>query len=313
MSSGSTEWPAWAATSSMKRSTVSQSGPVVTGPDIASATLMPRSAAPSAARFRSADATIATNPPISASHSPPGVPPANDSTPAATSSQPKTCPLRPAARCARSWSPVRHHTAAWSTRPPSSGAAGSRLNTPRRRLAPPSHRSTAAGTERPNNAYVPIPAARAAPPTARLASGPLTATTNAARAVLGRSIRVIPPSAHSVMSWTGMPARRPVSACAASWTTRLAISSSAPASAPSVYTLEDSPGTYEGRVRLPSPWANNTTSSGTLQCVRKGIPRTCPIRIEPFITITCISMVRPRTRKRRGDDRRMAGSPGGDP
>ncbi|MFE2500092.1 hypothetical protein [Streptomyces scopuliridis] len=120
----------------MKRSTVNQSGPVVTGQDIASATLTPRSAAPSTARFRFADATIATNRPISTSHNPPDAPPANDSTPTATSSRPKTCPLRPAARSAQSWPPVRHHTTACSTWPPSSGGGGQQVEHPEEEVGP---------------------------------------------------------------------------------------------------------------------------------------------------------------------------------
>ncbi|MER6979499.1 hypothetical protein ABT317_21580, partial [Streptomyces carpinensis] len=81
---------------------VSQSGPVTTGVVIAWPTRTPRRDVTSSAHRRSAPAAVDTNRPMSISHSPPVMPLKKTSHPTAARAMPMTCPLRPAARWARS-------------------------------------------------------------------------------------------------------------------------------------------------------------------------------------------------------------------
>ena len=112
-------------------------------------------------------------------------------------------------------SPLSFHTAALSTRPPSSGSPGIRLITPTSRLV----RATAP-TARP----ISPPGATSATPkaTADTASdeiGPTTETQNSWRGLAGSpSMDVMPPRKCSVIEVTGSPKRLATSACEASWT-----------------------------------------------------------------------------------------------
>ena len=93
-------------------------------------TVTPASRPPSRACCSSAVAALTTNQPISASHIPPIPQPVTTcSTPRAIMTKPRTRPDRAAFTAAVCRSPRHRHKAARNTRPPSSGAAGIRLNT----------------------------------------------------------------------------------------------------------------------------------------------------------------------------------------
>src|SRR6266511_3709467 len=109
----------------MKSLIVSFGSAVIGGSDIVSATRTPCSWWPSLARSSSAVAAWTRNQPSSTHHRPESPPPSMRTwyTPAAMSTNPKMRPARAATTEAFVRSPVNRHTAARSTRPPSSGDA----------------------------------------------------------------------------------------------------------------------------------------------------------------------------------------------
>src|SRR5271165_2474612 len=130
---------------------------------------------------------------------------------------PSTRPARAAPREARVLSPYRRHRIVCSTRPPSKGDPGSRLNSASSRLTPDSHHATptASGAAATPRKLAAIPAKMA--DSRRLVSGPENAIQDWVRGVLASpSTRVTPPNIHSVTEDTSMPARRATNAWVAS-------------------------------------------------------------------------------------------------
>ncbi len=113
-----------------------------------------------------------------------------------------TRPPHPAARVPVWGRPVAPHTAAFSTRPPSSGRPGTRLSTPISRLAPA--RPSTAIRSSPSGVTNQRPSAAA--PTAIDVSGPTTAIQNSCRGLrVSPLIAVMPPRKCSVIASTWNP------------------------------------------------------------------------------------------------------------
>ena len=251
-------------------STVHHSGATTGSGVITSAAVTPARCSSRAAAC-SAVAPPRMNHPTSASHRPAALPAKASSRPTAIRTMPSIRPARAATIAARSRSPRRHHSTARRTRPPSSGAPGSRLNTASITLTQASQTSAVPG--RPD-----VPTARASAaltrPMPRLVAGPASATSPSARAVgLGPPSWVNPPSIHRVIRSTLMPYARATRACASSWARRLRKKTSEVATAASQYAVGVSPGCAAGRVPVASRAANSTTVTRTDQWASTSTPR----------------------------------------
>ncbi len=131
--------------------------------------------------------------------------------------KPRIRPTRAAFTAAVCLLPRHCHSAARSTRPPSSGAAGIKLKTPSVALATAKYINTPKGSPALPNHAIP-PAAR--PKTtakAKLVSGPTIAMRKSAPGVRASPLSwATPPRSHSTMLSTSMPFRRATSECASS-------------------------------------------------------------------------------------------------
>ena len=147
-------------------------------------------------------------------------------------------PTRAAAFVAAPWSCQRRHSSARSTRPPSIGYAGIRLNTASTAFASMTYvpRSPSAVPTRPGtNRSTANKSASATTVSAPLIAGPANATSASAFGDPGSSSSVAtPPNKNSVIARVRTPKRRATSACASSCATTLANSTSAQA-APNAY------------------------------------------------------------------------------
>src|SRR6266498_3964278 len=159
------------------------------------------------------------------------------------STNPKMRPARAATTEAVVRSPVNRHTAARSTRPPSSGAAGTRLKIASARLVTARYAATATTSRlAPVADSAPVSAPKR-PPSTALVPGPTTAMANSAPGVRG-SLRssATPPSSQSVIASTWTPLARATRACASSWTRMDARNSAAATSPAAKYRAALCPG-----------------------------------------------------------------------
>ena len=217
------------------------------------------------------------NQPMKASQTPPTNPPAmNSANPDAIRTKAITCPVWAALRLARTRSPRRLHRRARNILPPSSGAAGSRLNSPTSRLVTPSQYATPTTI----GAAPAVCNAATSPPnaaaSAKLRTGPAIAIRSAALGVFASPPRVdMPPTNHSVMSTTETPQRRATTTCASSWATSDANSISAPQNPASQYAAVEQPSTVLGN-EVARLQVNNKRMTTTLQWTRTGHPAMRP-------------------------------------
>ncbi len=163
-------------------------------------------------------------------------------------------------------------------RPPSSGAAGSRLNTASTPFTTASQPIEAVA--RPG-----APAAlraRAATPhravRATLTIGPAAAMRHSARGVGASSLRrATPPRIHKSMPSTPTPYRRAATAWPISWA-RTVAKKAAVVTAPTVqYTHESCPGWATGRLLVAIVSVRSSPMPSRLQCTPTGTPRILPI------------------------------------
>ncbi len=208
------------------------------------------------------------NQPSSAAHRPDRSCPYSTATnPVTTMSQPSARPAAEASRVARSRSPVRCHKYARSSRPPSSGAAGSALKTASRTLIAASQAN--ASTTSPDVWSASSPAATPAstPPATRLVRGPTPAMRSSAAGVGASSRRrAAPPSIHRVMPSTWTPLRRATTACASSCASSEARKTTAASRASAQYTTAGWPGWASGNRPRASATVTRATMTRTLQC-----------------------------------------------
>lgn len=162
------------------------------------------------------------NQPIRASHSPPKPTPArNCHSPSPISTAPSTQPARAATTDAFVRSPVAFHTAARSSRPPSSGAAGSALKTASSTLMPASQASEPSSSPSTPATASTTAIAPKKSPISRLTSGPTPAMRSSApgsRASPRSS--ATPPKSQRVIPPTSSPLRLATIACDTSWASR---------------------------------------------------------------------------------------------
>ena len=219
------------------------------------------------------------------SHRPLTSPTASSTRPRAPIPSPTTRPAADAVTAARSGSPYRCQRMARSTRPPSSGIPGNRLNSPSATFITASHNAeatTSAGAPTACRTTAPPPANNARP---RLVAGPDAAIRKAARGVFGSPpSRLKPPSIHSVIRCTGRPNRRAVSECANSCASSAPMNSAAPSAAVAQYAAEPCPGTSAGSTTMARLSAIRITITSTDQCAPTGMPSTRPKLIVSFTT-----------------------------
>ena len=193
--------------SSTSSATVMDGG-TVTG----SACMKLRSVSPSSARrtmtclYDICDA-LRRNIPIMNHQSPPTMlPPTNANTPSTTSPVPKNVPMPAEIFVAQRRFPRAAHSAARNTRPPSSGNAGTMLNTASTMFSHARYASTSPVTSSPVTPRNTVPMTRHTSARNRLMSGPAIAIRNSERASWASScISATPPNRKSVMPSMGIP------------------------------------------------------------------------------------------------------------
>lgn len=185
---------------------------------MASRTRTPAKTARNCACCPSAVAAAIRNQAIMTSHSPPTTSPrANSNRPTRRRNQPNPRPAAAAPAAALARSPVRHHRKARSSRPPSSGAAGTELNSASRRLITASHVSASLASPGPAEVSTSHAPSAKPPPRTRLTSGPTPAIRSSAAGVDASDLSLAtPPRSHSTMSSTSTLFRRATTAWASS-------------------------------------------------------------------------------------------------
>ena len=163
------------------------------------------------------------------SHSPPSAPvlPSNRiHTPEKSSPMAATWPTRAATVLAQRRSSPANHSSPRSTRPPSSGYAGTRLKMPSGIFIVASHMPSAATGGATSHSIQLTMAASS--PMATLVTGPITAISSSARGDGdSRVMCAMPPSRNRLIVRTGMPNLRAARAWPSSWAYRLTTDSSA--------------------------------------------------------------------------------------
>ncbi len=195
------------------------------------------------------------------------------------SSVPRERPLRAATVAARKRSPVRHQTIARSTRPPSSGAPGSRLNNASTILVAASQPSAAVTALPGSTVDAVAAAARNTTPKARLVAGPAIAIRKSLRASRGSSPNSdAPPNSHSTIRSTRTRWRRATIEWASSWAVREMNNTTAAHPA----TDHTNTGVPVPRSWTPRIQTNKATVTSTDQCAPIRIPA-----IRPRVTVSC--------------------------
>src|SRR5579883_2577270 len=231
-----------------------------------SRTRTPSKAARTAALRRSPEAPAITKAPMKSSHQ-------SIHNPTTIMATPMPYDTSAAMAVART-GPRRLASSARSTRPPSIGMAGRRLNPARTTFIQPRRASHEPLTS--VGGHTPIPRASARPtsraPRARLVRGPTMATRSSPEGTGDmRSISDMPPIGSSTMSFTVMPRRLATMLWASSWTVTDA--NRATIQSPSTTAAE-----------VPPPAATMSRASRRKdQWTRIGTPATVPILSEPFI------------------------------
>src|SRR5690554_4709205 len=281
----------------MKSTTRAAGGAVTGDDDMTSLTRTPRSFSPTVTACSSAIAALTRKNPISASHSPPNhchssAPPI----PRTISANPKKRPARVAITAARARSPVAFHTAARSTRPPSSGAAGTRLNSASSTLIAARYASVAVVRPSPTTTSETTEVTPNSPPSTRLVAGPTAATARSAPGERGspRS-SATPPSSHNTIRSTLMPLAWATTAWDSSWTRTDATSSTAAVAPARTYRQAGWPAYRAGKCHTPNANPTSTRMTSTPALAPTGTPNQ-----RPNDTVARIpSLLRPNIHRRR--------------